>query len=129
MRAGTYFLGVAYRTQVKANLCSTSLPPVVIIKSSPTQLLLQAWGWVLEMYGFTLACYNVGLPPASLHPKMMSQPPWDTKLEPFYILHYTYGMDYTLEVSLAWLKPPAFTYLRSVKCCSTHAPGLSPTIM
>lgn len=27
---------------------------------------------------------------------MMSQPPWDEKLEPYYILHYTYGMDYTL---------------------------------
>lgn len=26
----------------------------------------------------------------------MSQPPWDEKLEPYYILHYTYGMDYTL---------------------------------
>lgn len=33
---------------------------------------------------------------------MMAQPPWDTKMDmapgkPFYILHYTYGMDYTLE--------------------------------
>lgn len=28
---------------------------------------------------------------------MMSQPPYDEKLAPFYILHYTYGMDYTLE--------------------------------
>ena len=27
----------------------------------------------------------------------MSQPPWDEKLEPYYLLHYTYGMDYTLE--------------------------------
>ena len=28
---------------------------------------------------------------------MMAQPPYDEKLAPFYILHYTYGMDYTLE--------------------------------
>ena len=28
---------------------------------------------------------------------MMAQPPYDTKLSPFYIIHYTYGMDYTLE--------------------------------
>ena len=28
---------------------------------------------------------------------MMGQPPWDTQLWPYYLLHYTYGMDYTLE--------------------------------
>lgn len=27
----------------------------------------------------------------------MSQPPYDEKLAPFYLLHYTYGMDYTLQ--------------------------------
>ncbi len=37
-----------------------------------------------------------------LHLNMMSQPPWDTKMElspakPYYILHYTYGCDYTLD--------------------------------
>jgi hypothetical protein len=35
--------------------------------------------------------------------EMMAQPPWDTHYmqraeHPFYILHYTYGMDYTLQV-------------------------------
>jgi hydroxyproline O-arabinosyltransferase len=50
-----------------------------------------------EMYAFTLACYKVGIHKIDLHLKMMSQPPWDDKLAPFYILHYTYGMDYTLE--------------------------------
>ncbi|EIE23811.1 hypothetical protein COCSUDRAFT_47447 [Coccomyxa subellipsoidea C-169] len=54
----------------------------------------EAWGWVLEMYAFTIACYMEGLPTASLHIKMMAQPPWDTKLWPYYLLHYTYGMDY-----------------------------------
>lgn len=44
--------------------------------------LAQAWGWVLEMYAFTIACYMEGLPTASLHIKMMAQPPWDTKLWP-----------------------------------------------
>jgi hypothetical protein len=28
---------------------------------------------------------------------MMAQPPYDEKLAPFYLLHYTYGMDYTLQ--------------------------------
>ncbi|CAL8466227.1 g5763 [Coccomyxa elongata] len=54
----------------------------------------EAWGWVLEMYAFTIACYMEGLPTALLHIKMMAQPPWDTKLWPYYLLHYTYGMDY-----------------------------------
>lgn len=54
------------------------------------------WGWVQEMYAFTLSCYKAGIRNIGLHLKMMSQPPWDEKLEPYYILHYTYGMDYTL---------------------------------
>ena len=58
--------------------------------------MLQAWGWVLEMYAFTIACFMEGVPPAALHVKMMGQPPWDTKLaDGYYLLHYTYGMDYT----------------------------------
>eukprot|EP00891_Asterochloris_glomerata_P002540 jgi/Astpho2/2540/e_gw1.00048.41.1_t len=54
------------------------------------------WGWVQEMYGFAISCYKVGLPPVGLELNMMSQPPWDTELEPYYMLHYTYGMDYRL---------------------------------
>ena len=46
---------------------------------------------MLEMYGFTIACYKAAIQPARLHIKMMSQPPWDTKLWPYYLLHYTYG--------------------------------------
>jgi len=47
------------------------------------------------MYAFTISCHLEGVPPASLHIKMMGQPPWDTKLKDgFYLLHYTYGMDY-----------------------------------
>eukprot|EP00884_Botryococcus_braunii_P021976 jgi/Botrbrau1/8462/Bobra.0237s0079.1 len=55
------------------------------------------WGWVLEMYGFTIGCYNVGIGKIDLHLKMMCQPPWDKDMDPYYILHYTYGMDYTLD--------------------------------
>ena len=56
---------------------------------------MQAWGWVLEMYAFTISCYLEGVPPAALHIKMMGQPPWDEKLsDGFFLLHYTYGMDY-----------------------------------
>ena len=58
--------------------------------------MLQAWGWVLEMYAFTISCFMEGVPPAALHVKMMGQPPWDTQLaDGYYLLHYTYGMDYT----------------------------------
>ena len=48
------------------------------------------------MYGFTIGCYRAGVGRIDLYLRMMSQPPWDTTMEPFYILHYTYGMDYTL---------------------------------
>eukprot|EP00884_Botryococcus_braunii_P021975 jgi/Botrbrau1/8461/Bobra.0237s0078.1 len=54
------------------------------------------WGWVQEMYGFTIACYNAGIGKIEVYSKMMAQPPWDTKMEPYYILHYTYGNDYSL---------------------------------
>ncbi|KDD75345.1 hypothetical protein H632_c731p1 [Helicosporidium sp. ATCC 50920] len=55
------------------------------------------WGWVQEMYAFTLSLYKVGIKRVDLFLEMMAQPPWDTELAPPYILHYTYGMDYTLE--------------------------------
>lgn len=40
------------------------------------------WGWVQEMYAFTIGCYNAGVPRVDLHKKMMSQPPWDTSEAP-----------------------------------------------
>jgi hydroxyproline O-arabinosyltransferase len=36
------------------------------------------WGWVQEMYAFTIACYSAGLKKIDLHKKLMAQPPWDT---------------------------------------------------
>lgn len=52
------------------------------------------------MYAFTIALYNAGVRHVDLALHMMSQPPWDTKMslsngKPYYILHYTYGCDYT----------------------------------
>mmetsp|Transcript_36561 Transcript_36561/g.92332 ORF Transcript_36561/g.92332 Transcript_36561/m.92332 type:complete len:560 (-) Transcript_36561:275-1954(-) len=71
---------------------------IAIFKDSEAS---QAWGWVQEMYGFTIACWLAGIKHVDLYLHMMAQPPWDAKLEmapgkPFYILHYTYGMDYKL---------------------------------
>ncbi|GIL43843.1 hypothetical protein Vafri_1440 [Volvox africanus] len=59
------------------------------------------WGWVQEMYGFTIALWLNGIKHVDLFLHMMAQPPWDQELQmangkPFYILHYTYGMDYKL---------------------------------
>ena len=51
--------------------------------------MLQAWGWVLEMYGFTLSCHMAGIPRVDLYLRMMSQPPWDSDLGQYYLLHYT----------------------------------------
>ena len=59
--------------------------------------VLQEWGWIQEMYAFTISCYNAGVGPIDLYLEMMSQPPWDSDKNGYYILHYTYGMDYTLE--------------------------------
>ena len=61
----------------------------------------QVWGWVQEMYGFTIGLFLGGVKKTDLYLHMMAQPPWDTELQvapgkPFYIIHYTYGMDYKL---------------------------------
>jgi hydroxyproline O-arabinosyltransferase len=62
--------------------------------------VVQEWGWVMEMYAFTISLFNAGIGPVGLHLELASQPPWDTMMDyegfPYYILHYTYGMDYTL---------------------------------
>ena len=68
---------------------------VVLKRTEGQDVGMQAWGWVLEMYAFTISCHIEGVPPAALHIKMMGQPPWDAKLsDGFFLLHYTYGMDY-----------------------------------
>ena len=41
------------------------------------------------MYGFTLSCHIVGIPHVDLFLRMMSQPPWDSEVDRYYLLHYT----------------------------------------
>lgn len=75
---------------------------IAIYKSEAAK---KAWGWVQEMYAFSFAVYLAGdHNTVSLHLDLMAQPPFDTLMhldhhpdKPFYLLHYTYGMDYTLQ--------------------------------
>ena len=53
------------------------------------------------MYGFAIALWKCDIKKVDLFLHLMAQPPWDSNLEmapkkPFYIIHYTYGMDYKL---------------------------------
>lgn len=48
----------------------------------------KAWGWVLEMYAYTAAARAVSVW-HDLHPRLAAQPPWDTDLKDFLILHFT----------------------------------------
>ena len=57
---------------------------------------VKEWGWVQEMYAFTISMYLAGIKECGLFPDMMAQPPWDSQKDRYYILHYTYGMDYAL---------------------------------
>eukprot|EP00877_Chromochloris_zofingiensis_P001819 jgi/Chrzof1/11638/Cz06g03080.t1 len=57
------------------------------------------WGWVQEMYAFTIALYNIGVRHVDLKLNLMAQPPFDDQMQlspgkPYYILHYTYGCDF-----------------------------------
>jgi len=56
----------------------------------------QAWGWVIEMYGYTLAAYKLGIS-HDMRPQLMAQPPWDKDVGDFLSIHFTYGMDYDSE--------------------------------
>lgn len=58
---------------------------------------VKVWGWIQEMYAFTMSMYLAGVKECALYPEWMGQPPWDTDLQKYYLLHYTYGMDYTLD--------------------------------
>mmetsp|Transcript_15949 Transcript_15949/g.52339 ORF Transcript_15949/g.52339 Transcript_15949/m.52339 type:complete len:517 (-) Transcript_15949:81-1631(-) len=53
------------------------------------------WGWVLEMYGYTIAAKIAGVR-HDLRPQLQAQPPWDKSIGEFFILHFTYGNDYDL---------------------------------
>ena len=68
----------------------------------------KAFGWILEMYAYGVASTQKpgGNLPYELHPEMMLQPPWDNRLQiqgtDAYILHYTYGNDYSAEGKMTY---------------------------
>ncbi|XP_028757919.1 hydroxyproline O-arabinosyltransferase 1-like [Neltuma alba] len=63
----------------------------------------KAFGWVLEMYAYAVssALHGVG---NILYKEFMIQPPWDKKIGKTYIIHYTYGCDYTMKGELTYGK-------------------------
>eukprot|EP00798_Chlamydomonas_sp_ICE-L_P000569 gene569-1986_t len=57
------------------------------------------WGWVQEMYAYTMSVWLAGIRNVPQYPHIMAQPPWDRDYEllpgrPYYIIHYTYGLDF-----------------------------------
>ena len=61
----------------------------------------KAWGWILEMYGYSLATYRAGVHQGlDVNKDMLAEPPFDTKLtgtpsgRAFYIMHLTYPQRY-----------------------------------
>jgi hypothetical protein len=63
----------------------------------------KAFGWVLEMYAYAVASALHGVH-YSLRKDFMIQPPWDAKSDNTFIIHYTYGCDYTLKGELTYGK-------------------------
>jgi hypothetical protein len=57
----------------------------------------KAFGWVIEMWAYSIASAQVGVE-YELHKEMMLQPPWDGEFKiqgkQAYIVHYTYGQDF-----------------------------------
>ncbi|KAJ9512037.1 hypothetical protein QJQ45_004607 [Haematococcus lacustris] len=59
----------------------------------------QAWNWIVEMYGYTLATYRTGLHKGLLTQSFLAHPPFDDNLvneagQPYYLMHLTYPMRY-----------------------------------
>ncbi|XP_006644046.3 hydroxyproline O-arabinosyltransferase RDN2-like, partial [Oryza brachyantha] len=63
----------------------------------------KTFGWVLEMYAYAVASALHGVQHI-LRKDFMIQPPFDTKLENTFIIHFTYGCDYTLKGVLTYGK-------------------------
>ncbi|KAF6140762.1 hypothetical protein GIB67_035189 [Kingdonia uniflora] len=63
----------------------------------------KAFGWVLEMYGYAVASalHDVR---HILRKDFMLQPPWDKNIGKRFIIHYTYGCDYSLKGELTYGK-------------------------
>ncbi|KAK9735947.1 hypothetical protein RND81_04G240000 [Saponaria officinalis] len=61
------------------------------------------FGWVQEMYAYAIASALHGVK-HSLHKNFMVQPPFDRVLGNSYIIHYTYGNEYSLKGELMYGK-------------------------
>jgi hypothetical protein len=57
--------------------CSPSTPAAHIALRA-SLAVPQKWGWVQEMYAFTIGLYNAGIKTVDLYLDLMAQPPWDT---------------------------------------------------
>ncbi|PIN21979.1 hypothetical protein CDL12_05314 [Handroanthus impetiginosus] len=100
----------------------TNVDPIgnspVIIKKDLLQTIAPTWmnvslkmkndkeadttfGWVLEMYGYAVASALHGVQHI-LRKDFQSQPPWDKEIANKYILHFTYGCEFTLEGKLLY---------------------------
>ncbi|KAL8475198.1 hypothetical protein ACS0TY_031572 [Phlomoides rotata] len=75
----------------------------------------KAFGWVLEMYAYAVASafHGVG---NILYEEFMIQPPWSTTIGKSYIIHYTYGCDYDLQVVFLYeqVVGPYLVFLRGI---------------
>ncbi|AQK85575.1 hydroxyproline O-arabinosyltransferase PLENTY isoform X1 [Zea mays] len=75
----------------------------VSLKMKEDQETDKAFGWVLEMYAYAVASALHGVH-HSLHKDFMIQPPWDLKTDNTFIIHYTYGCDYSMKGQLTYGK-------------------------
>ncbi|XP_065868057.1 hydroxyproline O-arabinosyltransferase RDN2-like [Euphorbia lathyris] len=63
----------------------------------------KTFGWVLEMYAYAVASALHGVQHI-LRKDFMLQPPWDLETGKKFIIHYTYGCDYSLKGELTYGK-------------------------
>ncbi|KAK9157421.1 hypothetical protein Scep_003995 [Stephania cephalantha] len=63
----------------------------------------KAFGWVLEMYAYAVAS-ALHRVQHILRKDFMLQPPWDLEVGKKFIIHYTYGCDYSLKGELTYGK-------------------------
>ncbi|XP_010266653.1 PREDICTED: uncharacterized protein LOC104604120 isoform X2 [Nelumbo nucifera] len=63
----------------------------------------KAFGWVLEMYAYAVASALHGMQHI-LQKDFMIQPPWDLEVGKKFVIHYTYGCDYSLKGKLTYGK-------------------------
>lgn len=63
----------------------------------------KAFGWVLEMYAYAVASALHGVQHI-LRKDFMLQPPWDLDIGKKFIIHYTYGCDYSMKGELTYGK-------------------------